>query len=65
MKLYIWTNLNQLSSLFGRDKSVSSRHIKNIFEYEELNKDSVVAKIATVQNEGRKKVERIIKYYSW
>ena len=28
----IWANLNQISELFNRDKSVVSRHIKNIFE---------------------------------
>jgi len=50
----IWASLNQLSSLFGRDKSVISRHIKNIFEDGELNKDSVVAKNATTAKDGKK-----------
>ena len=54
----ILANLNQLSSLFGGDKSVISRHIKNIFEDGELSESSTVAKIATVQNEGKRKVER-------
>ena len=27
----VWLSLNQLSQLFGRDKSVISRHLKNIF----------------------------------
>ena len=30
----IWANLNQISKLFDKDKSVISRHIKNIFEAE-------------------------------
>jgi hypothetical protein len=50
----IWANLNQLSSLFGRDKSVIFRHIKNILENGRLIKDSVVAKFTTVQNEVKK-----------
>lgn len=27
----VWLNLNQICELFDRDKSVISRHIKNIF----------------------------------
>ena len=49
----IWGNLNQIAELFGRDKSVISRHIKNILLPNELTPDSTVAKIATVQKEGR------------
>jgi prophage maintenance system killer protein len=43
----VWLNLNQLSSLFGRDKSVISRHISNVFKEGELVERSVVAKNAT------------------
>jgi len=49
----IWANLNQISKLFGRDKSVISRHIKNIFNSGELDKNSVVAKIATTASDGK------------
>lgn len=60
----IWGNLNQIADLFGRDKSVASRHIKNIFKSGELNKKATVAKIATVQNEGQREVMRDIEYYN-
>jgi DNA ligase (NAD+) len=43
----VWLNLNQLSQLFERDKSVISRHLKNIFSEEELEQNSVVANFAT------------------
>jgi|SRR5680860_563680 len=43
----VWLNLNQLATLFGRDKSVISRHLNNIFKNKELEKNSVVAKNAT------------------
>lgn len=46
----VWLNLNQMSELFERDKSVISRHIKNIFLEKELDKNSVVAFFATVQS---------------
>ena len=35
----VWLSINQMTELFGRDKSVISRHIKNVYENKELNKD--------------------------
>lgn len=49
----VWLSLNQLSTLFGRDKSVISRHINNIFKEKELDKDSAVAKNATTARDGK------------
>ena len=60
----IWANLNQISKLFDKDKSVISRHIKNVFESKELNERETVAFFATVQKEGSKYVERNIAYYN-
>ena len=45
----VWLNLNQLSNLFQRDKSVLSRHISSIFKEKELAREATVAKYATVQ----------------
>jgi len=39
--------LDQMAELFQRNKSTISRHIKNIFETGELNKEMVFAKNAT------------------
>ncbi len=60
----VWLNLNQLCELFQRDKSVISRHIKNIYAEGELEESSTVAFFATVQNEGRRSIERKIAYYN-
>ncbi len=49
----VWLNLNQISKLFERDKSVISRHIRNIFETEELSGRSVVANFATTATDGK------------
>ena len=49
----IWANLDQIAKLFGRDKSGISRHIKNIFSTDELDRNSVVAKIATTASDGK------------
>ena len=49
----VWLSLNQLAQLFGRDKSVISRHLSNIFKTKELNKNSVVANFATTASDGK------------
>lgn len=49
----VWLSLQQLADLFGRDKSVVSRHLKNIFETNELERDRVVAKKATTAADGK------------
>ena len=49
----VWLNLEQITELFKRDKSVISRHIKNIFLEEELDRNSVVAKFATTASDGK------------
>lgn len=49
----VWASLDQVASLFGRDKSVISRHIKNIFKDKELEESSVVAKNATTARDGK------------
>ncbi len=49
----IWLSLNQIATLFDRDKSVISRHINNIFKSGELTRDTVVAKYATTAADGK------------
>ncbi len=48
----VWLNLDQMAELFQRNKSTISRHIKNVFEVGELNKEVVVAKYATTTLHG-------------
>ncbi len=48
-----WLSLDQMSTLFERDNSTVSRHIKNVFEEGELNPEAVVAKIATTAADGK------------
>ncbi len=50
----VWLTQDQMVMLFGRDKSVISRHIRNIFAEGELNKSLVVAKFATPKKYGRR-----------
>jgi len=60
----IWLTINQLAALFNIDKSGISRHIKNIYETGELQEKATVAKIATVQIEGNRKVSRDLDFYN-
>jgi len=60
----VWLALNQMAELFQRDKSVISRHIKNIFDEGELAEQGTVAKYATVQTEGERTVAREIEFYN-
>ena len=59
-----WLPLQQISDLFQRDKSVISRHIKNIYKEGELAREATVAKNATVQTEGKRTVEREVEFYN-
>ena len=61
----VWLNLNQIAQLFDRDKSVISRHIRDIFKENELLREATVAKNATVQIEGGREVIRQIEYYNF
>ncbi len=60
----VWLSLNQIAQLFNRDKSVVSRHLRNIYKEGELSQESTVAKNATVQVEAGRKVKREIEYYN-
>jgi hypothetical protein len=60
----VWLSLNQMASLFERDKSVISRHLRNVYETGELDRVPTVASFATVQNEGGRRIERQIEYFN-
>lgn len=62
----VWLNLDQMATLFNRDRSVISRHIKNAFE-EELKGEVVVANFATTTRHGAiegKTQTHMVDYYN-
>ena len=62
----VWLSLEQMSQLFGRDKSVISRHIKNAIA-EELKDEVVIAKFATTTKHGAidgKTQTHMVDYYN-
>ena len=60
----VWLTLNQIASLFEVQKAAVSKHIKNIFNSNELDPSSTVSKMETVQLEGDRWVKRTLTYYN-
>ncbi len=60
----VWGSLNQIADLFDVKKPAISKHLKNIYKEEELNKKSTVSILETVQREGNRRVVRKIEYYN-
>ncbi len=60
----IWATQEIIAKLFDVDRSVITKHLGNIYETKELQKNSTSAKFAQVQIEGGREVERKITYYN-
>ena len=60
----MWLTQSQMSNLFGVDRTVIVRHIRNIYKSAELCEDATCAKNAQVQEEGGRTVRRTIPYYN-
>lgn len=60
----VWLSLDQMAELFQRNKSTISRHIKNVFEEGELNKEVVVAKYATTTQHAELQPDATVTYFA-
>jgi len=60
----VWATEVRIGELFGVDRSVIYRHIRNIYRTGELEEAATCAKVAQVQMEGRRTVTRQIPYYN-
>lgn len=60
----MWLTQSQMSNLFGVDRTVIVRHIRNIYKSAELCEDATYTKNAQVQEEGGRTVRRTIPYYN-
>ena len=49
----LWLNQQKIAELFGVDRTVVTKHLKNIFDSNELNENSVCAKIAHTAEDGK------------
>lgn len=60
----IWLTQQKIADVFGVDRTVVTKHLKNIYQEEELQKEATRAKFAQVQMEGDREVKRLIEYYN-
>ncbi|WP_234369120.1 virulence protein RhuM/Fic/DOC family protein [Brumimicrobium mesophilum] len=60
----VWATELQIAEIFGRDRTVINRHIKNSFKEGELDEVSTSAKIALVRIEGGREIEREVLHYN-
>ncbi len=60
----LWMTQKMMAALFDVNVPAISKHLQNIFNDGELDQDSTVSKMETVQNEGGRSVTRFIDYYN-
>lgn len=60
----VWLTQQQLAMLFGTEVPAISKHIRNIYKSEELNKSATLSKMEIVQTEGNRTVHRKIDIYN-
>jgi prophage maintenance system killer protein len=60
----VWLTQAQMADLFQTDRTSIVRHVNNIYKSEELEREATCAKIAQVQIEGKRKVNRNIPYFN-
>ena len=60
----IWLSQNSMAELFGVNVPAISKHLKNIFEEGELQKEATLSKMETVQNEGGRQIKRSKEFYN-
>ena len=59
----VWLTQAQMVELFQTTKQNVSLHLNNLYKEGELEKEGTVKEYLTVQQEGRRKVSRRVKYY--
>jgi prophage maintenance system killer protein len=60
----VWLTQDQMSQLFARERSVITKHVRNVFQEGELEAGATSAKFAQVQTEGERTVTREVEHYN-
>lgn len=60
----VWLTQQKIADLFAVDRTVVSKHLKNIYNEGELEKKATCAKFAQVQKEGDREVKRNIEFFN-
>jgi hypothetical protein len=60
----VWLTQKLIATLFDVDRSVITKHLNNIFQENELQKEATCAIFAQVQTEGNRQITRNVEFYS-
>lgn len=60
----VWLNQKQIGELFDKDTDTIGFHLKNIYSEEELDEISTTEFSSVVQNEGKRTIQRTVKFYN-
>lgn len=59
-----WLTQKAIAELFNINIPAISKHLKNIYDAEELNKESTISKKEIVQKEGSREIKRMVDYFN-
>ena len=59
-----WLTQKAMAELFNVNVPAVSKHLQNIYEEGELERDSTISKMETVQQEGERQVRRTVDHYN-
>jgi hypothetical protein len=59
-----WLTQKAIGELFGVEIPAISKHLSNIFELGELDREATVSILETVRQEGARRVKRNLEYYN-
>lgn len=60
----VWLNQAQMGELFGTNRQAITKHLQNIYDCEELKKESTSSILELVRREGNRNVRRKIEFYN-
>ncbi len=60
----VWLTQQQMGQLFGTNRQAITKHLKNIYDSEELVRESTSSILELVQKEGSRSVRRKIEFYN-
>jgi hypothetical protein len=60
----VWLNQQQMAELFGTGRQAITKHLQNIYDTNELRKDSTCSILELVRQEGKRTVKRKIEFYN-
>lgn len=60
----LWLTQRMIAELFDVKTPAISKHLQNIYDSHELERDATLSKMETVQDEGGRRVTRQLEYYN-